>query len=384
MNPGRPCGRGFCFSLSLGFCFHAAKLHILQRSPFPFARDCRTIAGRGADVVQMCARRRFRRFSCGAPIPNAEFELSMIPVQSAENDAGPKGSRLGSAGLIRDWLWRCSGFPRSMVGKNVRLLTAVAISGVLHVGLFIAGAGLSARLLAGMKDIRRVGTLTVSMAPAAAPRDSIASPAEPDRQAVRHDEAAHHARPPHAHRSEEPRIANAAHRSGHKSSSNAHRFPPSDPVAVKRAARRRTTSNTRGVEPGGRRDARQPATHVAGGPTDSSPRSAAPESGAADAAQEAVARTYLGEFLAALSRYKHYPQAARLRREEGKVVVALVLRSDGSIDDVRVKEASRFPLLNRAALRTVAQLDRFKPFPADIHRAEWHLSVPFKYTISDH
>ncbi|MGA8259844.1 MAG: energy transducer TonB [Arenicellales bacterium] len=272
------------------------------------------------------------------------------------------------------------------------MLTAIAISGALHAGLFVAGAGLDARLFAGLENVTRARLLTVSIAPAAAPpqapassqaagtaapRAATESPTPEGRPDMQHEGAdATPARPP----STQPTRIRAKPRLSRRTADEP-ALETSDRSPT-RLARSEPTNNTRTTE---RRRARggQTLAHREPSKGEADADASSRHSAAAGDTGRQAERTYLSEFLEALSRYKHYPQSARLRGQEGTVIVALILRRDGAIDDVHVAEPSRFPLLNRAALRTVRQLDRFKPFPTDMHRGSWELTVPFQYAISD-
>lgn len=291
---------------------------------------------------------------------------------------------------------RAAGVPRSIARVNVRLMTSIAVSGVLHAGLFVALAGLNTQLFAGLENVKQAGTLTVSIAPMEssspvpspppapgppAQRDAIQSPV-PDKPS----DMEHHKSDVTPTRSQIERTTDDRAKSHHSRRVAATSAPRKSPPSSTRLARSEQANTTHDREKP--RSPREPTPSGDQGlkgeahANASSPHMASPGSGTDDSGRQAE-RTYLSELLEALSRYKHYPQSARLRGQEGTVVVALILRRDGTIDDVHIAQPSRYPLLNRAALRTVRQLDRFKPFPSDMHRASWDLTVPFQYAISD-
>ena len=56
-----------------------------------------------------------------------------------------------------------------------------------------------------------------------------------------------------------------------------------------------------------------------------------------------------------------YPRASLRRHEEGKVVLELLVRADGTVGEVRVKESSGYPRLDKAALKAVR---RWRYIPA--------------------
>jgi len=65
----------------------------------------------------------------------------------------------------------------------------------------------------------------------------------------------------------------------------------------------------------------------------------------------------------------NYPEEAKRRRLYGNLVLHVAVRSDGSVEKVRVVHSSGYPVLDDAALRIVKLAAPFAPFPADI-RAE--------------
>lgn len=265
---------------------------------------------------------------------------------------------------------------------NTRLLISIAISGVLHTGVFVAGSGWHRQFLAGLDDVRRTEILTVSVEPRALPSEPADSssggsrpvPPAPGQETVRGEIPPERASPQSRSRSRPAASRVFAARADH-----GHAADPAETQAPDAAA----TPGT-GSSPSPTASRNVPAEEAAARSGEGAgPRSPASTSEQGDDHRDKVERTYLAEFLAELSKHKHYPRSARVRRQQGKVVVALVLRDDGSINDVQVEEPSHYPILNRAALRSVKQLKRFKPFPEDLNRSAWHLSVPFQYSIRD-
>ncbi|MBK1644224.1 hypothetical protein CKO25_06060 [Thiocapsa imhoffii] len=62
----------------------------------------------------------------------------------------------------------------------------------------------------------------------------------------------------------------------------------------------------------------------------------------------------------------NYPQAAREQRMFGTLVLQVAVRSDGSVEQIRVVRSSGFELLDEAAIRIVELAAPFAPFPPDI------------------
>jgi protein TonB len=265
-----------------------------------------------------------------------------------------------------------------------RLTVALALSGALHAGLFVATSGPHQWLLAGLHHPRSTETLTVSIRAAVNAADETRGPAKVSRQGshrARKVASAPSPTPPAANRILVRRAPDKTPRRPPAKSGRlrvtANKDEPGQSTAKAPPESRRMTEATGGDRSSDHRISDQVATGA------TSRHDTLGERKTDGDGRKAAERTYLAEFLAALSRYKHYPQSARLRRQEGRVVVALLLAKDGTIKDVQIKEPSRFPLLNRAALRSVRELDRFKPFPAGMDRSAWQLSVPFQYAIRD-
>lgn len=90
---------------------------------------------------------------------------------------------------------------------------------------------------------------------------------------------------------------------------------------------------------------------------------------------------------------KEYLRALLLRVEEIKssqptvtdldrehtVKIFLLIRNDGSFEDVRVHKSSGDPRVDRAGIKLIKSMKRFKPFPNKIKRELWDLAIPVTY-----
>jgi protein TonB len=101
-----------------------------------------------------------------------------------------------------------------------------------------------------------------------------------------------------------------------------------------------------------------------------------------EAAEDARQR-YLGALISAIHRKKHYPRAARTRRDEGKVVVSFVIRKTGRLEDIRIARSSGSDLLDGAALKTIRRVDPFRPLPDELGKESWALAVPIAFSLKD-
>jgi protein TonB len=78
-----------------------------------------------------------------------------------------------------------------------------------------------------------------------------------------------------------------------------------------------------------------------------------------------------------LENQKQYPASARQRGQEGRVTVYFVIASDGGVSESRIIKASRFPVLDAAALDTIRRCVPFPSPPSDY----FHGPVPLQITI---
>jgi protein TonB len=62
----------------------------------------------------------------------------------------------------------------------------------------------------------------------------------------------------------------------------------------------------------------------------------------------------------------NYPDEARRKRLYGDLILHVSVRSDGSLEKVRVVRSSGFPVLDDAAVRSVKLASPFAPFPPEI------------------
>lgn len=76
-----------------------------------------------------------------------------------------------------------------------------------------------------------------------------------------------------------------------------------------------------------------------------------------------------------------YPVAARRRRQEGMVLLAVTVTSQGKAGRVELRQTSGFPLLDEAALQTVREWD-FEPARRGNNPVESRIEVPVRYQLS--
>lgn len=92
---------------------------------------------------------------------------------------------------------------------------------------------------------------------------------------------------------------------------------------------------------------------------------------------------YLAGLRAEIMRHHYYPRRARRRHAEGRVRVAFVLLGNGRITRTRVVEGSGSRSLDRAALRCVESVGRYRPIPPELGRKQWPLELNIDFRLED-
>jgi len=78
----------------------------------------------------------------------------------------------------------------------------------------------------------------------------------------------------------------------------------------------------------------------------------------------------------------NYPEAARVNKLYGKLLLTVSIRSDGSIEHVEVNKSSGQRILDAAAVRIVQMAAPYAPFPSDIKRDTDILSITRTWTFA--
>jgi protein TonB len=94
-----------------------------------------------------------------------------------------------------------------------------------------------------------------------------------------------------------------------------------------------------------------------------------------------VESEFLTRLMERINANKDYPRYSRVRRETGEVKVGFTILKDGSIQDIRIVEASPFPALNEAALNAIRKVAKTDPIPEELHRTRWENVVPMRFEI---
>ena len=77
---------------------------------------------------------------------------------------------------------------------------------------------------------------------------------------------------------------------------------------------------------------------------------------------------------------KRYPPEARLDRAEGKVVLKVVIRGDGSVEDVEVYQSSGYRSLDHAAVELLRLAAPFQ-LPRPLGKSQMTVKIPMSYRL---
>ncbi|MBV9653153.1 MAG: energy transducer TonB [Acetobacteraceae bacterium] len=94
----------------------------------------------------------------------------------------------------------------------------------------------------------------------------------------------------------------------------------------------------------------------------------------------AAAANWRSALAAWLQSHRVYPEAARRRGEQGRVVVRFTVARDGQVRDVQLADSSGSARLDQAATDMLRQA-RLPPFPAAMAEAEVTASLPIRYEL---
>ncbi len=78
---------------------------------------------------------------------------------------------------------------------------------------------------------------------------------------------------------------------------------------------------------------------------------------------------------------KIYPPNALKRGQEGVICLRFLLSKDGGLKDVKLANASQYPLLNRAAINTIKQASPFQPLPASLKKNELWVKLAISFVL---
>lgn len=104
--------------------------------------------------------------------------------------------------------------------------------------------------------------------------------------------------------------------------------------------------------------------------------------GVANGSEVTPEQRYLYEIKKLLERRKRYPMLAKKMGQTGKVTMRFTLAQDGSLLASEILEKTPFDSLNQAAHELVKGLHGLKPFPEEIQKTSWSITVPIEYVLN--
>jgi len=90
---------------------------------------------------------------------------------------------------------------------------------------------------------------------------------------------------------------------------------------------------------------------------------------------------YFVQLARRLAENRYYPQSARDRHQEGRVVVRVVIARNGQLIDARVERSSGVPAIDEAELDTVRRSSPFPPLPLHIAGQQATFLIPVNYKL---
>lgn len=125
-----------------------------------------------------------------------------------------------------------------------------------------------------------------------------------------------------------------------------------------------------------------PAPAAPAQPTPGAPAPPPPNATATPAAPPPLDPTWTSQLSQQLQQAQKYPEGARQRREEGRVLVTFVVGRDGHVTSRQVVQSSGHPDLDAEA---IALIDRAQPmpvFPSSMTQDQVALTVPVSFTLA--
>jgi len=92
-------------------------------------------------------------------------------------------------------------------------------------------------------------------------------------------------------------------------------------------------------------------------------------------------KKYLDYAYEILAKNKFYPKFGRYLKLQGKCLLSFKINKNGEILGLRLKEKTKFDILNKAALKVFTKIKRFKHFPLALKKENISFLVPFIYKI---
>lgn len=96
--------------------------------------------------------------------------------------------------------------------------------------------------------------------------------------------------------------------------------------------------------------------------------------------QNANSASYIAQLQRRISQQaaRTYPRKAKRKRQEGVVKVAFIIHSSGKITDIKVVTSSDYLLLDKAAIKAVKRVGKYKPLPEGVNP---NFEIPIRFSL---
>ncbi|MEM0912858.1 MAG: energy transducer TonB [Pseudomonadota bacterium] len=92
-------------------------------------------------------------------------------------------------------------------------------------------------------------------------------------------------------------------------------------------------------------------------------------------------QNYASELLSWLQRHKEYPRRARMRRQEGTVLLYFKMNADGEVLEFNIKQSSGFSTLDKEALKMIQRAQPLPAIPSFMNKDSLELVVPVEFFL---
>ncbi len=76
-----------------------------------------------------------------------------------------------------------------------------------------------------------------------------------------------------------------------------------------------------------------------------------------------------------------YPRRARRLKKQGIIYVSITINKDGIITKINIEKSSGSKILDKAAIKTIKNIKRFKKIPNELKRISWNIKIPMVYRL---
>ena len=94
-----------------------------------------------------------------------------------------------------------------------------------------------------------------------------------------------------------------------------------------------------------------------------------------------VLSAFESKLIAHLERYKHYPQSARTRHQQGVVRMRFTMDRSGRVLSARIAQSSGVPALDDEVLAMIERAAPLPAFPPEIAQAQLDLLLPISFSL---